>query len=123
MFKRVLHILAVVDYIIDRVVGMNQAFGDKAAIKFAVGFYDALGAGRDYEDAYEFGCTAIDLESIPESATPLLKSKSAKWVQIKPAIALENPEGQVPLESPFYIKRSPAPKPLKIHPEIIGSWQ
>ncbi|MBE9201854.1 MULTISPECIES: AAA-like domain-containing protein [unclassified Nodularia (in: cyanobacteria)] len=92
---------------IDCVVGMNQAFGDKAAIKFAVGFYDALGAGRDYEDAYEFGCTAIDLESIPESATPVLKSKSAKCVPINSAIALENPEGQVPLESPFYIKRSP----------------
>ncbi|MCG6138308.1 MAG: AAA-like domain-containing protein [Nostoc sp. LLA-1] len=60
---------------INYVVGMNRAIGDRAAIKFAVGFYDALGAGRSYEDAYEFGCLAIDLESIPESATPVLKCR------------------------------------------------
>lgn len=58
---------------INYVVGMNQAIGDQAAIKFAVGFYDALGAGRSYEDAYKFGCVSIALENIPESATPVLK--------------------------------------------------
>ncbi|HEY9607253.1 MAG TPA: CHAT domain-containing protein, partial [Allocoleopsis sp.] len=57
---------------INCVVGMNKAIGDRAAIGFAVGFYDALGAGKSYELAYEFGCTAIDLENIPESATPVL---------------------------------------------------
>ncbi|MGV0108345.1 CHAT domain-containing protein [Nostoc sp. DSM 114160] len=31
---------------INCVVGMNRAIGDRAAIKFAVGFYDALGADR-----------------------------------------------------------------------------
>jgi hypothetical protein len=41
---------------IDYVIGMNQAIGDRAAIKFAVGFYDALGANRSYQEAYEFGC-------------------------------------------------------------------
>ena len=34
---------------IDFVVGMKRAIGDEAAIKFAVGFYDALGAGRTSE--------------------------------------------------------------------------
>ena len=58
---------------INYVVGMNQAIGDKAAIKFTVGFYDALGAGRTYQDAYKFGCVSIALENIPESATPVLK--------------------------------------------------
>ncbi|BAY12101.1 AAA-like domain-containing protein [Calothrix sp. NIES-2098] len=60
---------------INYVMGMNQAIGDRAAIKFAVGFYDALGAGRSYDDAYEFGRVAIDLENIPEYATPVLKSR------------------------------------------------
>ncbi len=60
---------------IDYVIGMNKAIGDKAAIKFAVGFYDALGAGRTIEDGFEFGCASIDLESIPESATPVLKTR------------------------------------------------
>ena len=60
---------------IDYVVGMNQAIGDVAAIEFAVGFYDALGAGRCYEDCFEVGCASIDLQGIPESATPVLKAR------------------------------------------------
>lgn len=58
---------------IDCVIGMNQPIGDKAAIKFAVGFYDALGAGRTYEDCFEFGCASLDLEGIAESETPVIK--------------------------------------------------
>lgn len=54
---------------INYVIGMNQAIGDRAAIEFAKGFYDALGAGRSIEVAFEIGCTAIDLENIPESST------------------------------------------------------
>src|SRR5208337_2873528 len=61
---------------IDYVVGMKKAIGDEAAIKFAVGFYDALGAGRDFETAYKFGCSAIDLKGIPEYLTPVMKKKS-----------------------------------------------
>ena len=55
------------------VVGMTQAIGDRAAIDFAVGFYDALGAGRSVEFAYKLGCAAIDLAGKPESATPIHK--------------------------------------------------
>jgi len=57
------------------VVGMTQAMGDRAAIDFAVGFYDALGAGRNVEFAYKLGCAAIDLANEPESATPVLINK------------------------------------------------
>jgi len=52
---------------------MKKAIGDQAAIKFAVGFCDALGAGRDFEKAFKFGCSAIDLKGIPEHLTPILK--------------------------------------------------
>ncbi len=61
---------------IDYVVGMKKAIGDEAAIKFAVGFYDALGPGRDIEKAFKFGCSAIDLKGIPEYLTPVLKKKA-----------------------------------------------
>ena len=63
---------------IDYVIGMSQAIGDKAAIKFATGFYDALGAGESVETAHKFGCIAIKLENIPipEHLTPQLKRKS-----------------------------------------------
>jgi CHAT domain-containing protein len=36
------------------VIGMDKAIGDKAAIAFAVSFYDALGAGESVEFAYRF---------------------------------------------------------------------
>ena len=61
---------------IDCVIGMRTV-GDRAAIEFAVGFYDALGAGRSYEDAFEFGCTSIDLEGLSSTETPVLKSRKS----------------------------------------------
>lgn len=63
---------------IDYVVGMNSAIGDDAAIKFAVGFYDELGAGYSYEDAYNGGCDAISLQGIPEQHTPVFKNLKKK---------------------------------------------
>jgi len=58
------------------VIGMNQAIGDKAALAFAVGFYDALGAGRNIEFAYKLGCSAIRMEGIAEHLTPVLLKQS-----------------------------------------------
>lgn len=55
------------------VIGMKQAIGDKAAIEFSRGFYDALGAGRTVDQAFKFGCNAIDLENIPEHLTPVIR--------------------------------------------------
>jgi len=54
------------------VIGMNQAIGDKAAIAFAIGFYQALGGGRNIEHAYKLGCVQIQLHNIPEHLTPVL---------------------------------------------------
>jgi hypothetical protein len=136
------------------VIGMNKAMGDRAAITFAVGFYDALGAGRAYDIAYKFGCSAIDFEDVVQSVTPVLLARHSNVAQqmaqqmaqqtaplgaetqtreislvegetMPPAtmpseptavaegeaeptgVILENPEGQVPLTSPFYVARSP----------------
>jgi len=47
----------------------------QAAIEFAVGFYDALGAGKPVEFAYKFGCAAIGLAGLTEQLTPILKKK------------------------------------------------
>jgi hypothetical protein len=57
------------------VIGMNKTIGDKAAIKFATGFYCALGAGESFEFAYKLGCNVIQLEGIPEYLTPVLLKK------------------------------------------------
>jgi hypothetical protein len=60
---------------IDNVIGMNQGIGDKAAIAFSVGFYQALGAGKTVEEAYKLGCVQIGLQGIPERLTPVLIKK------------------------------------------------
>lgn len=57
------------------VVGMNKAIGDKAAIKFATGFYSAIGGGESVEFAYKLGCSVIQLDGIPEHLTPQLKKR------------------------------------------------
>ena len=57
------------------VIGMSQAIGDRAAIEFAVGFYDALGAGRSVEFAHKLGCSAIRMAGIAENLTPVLIHK------------------------------------------------
>ncbi|MCP4696371.1 MAG: CHAT domain-containing protein [Gammaproteobacteria bacterium] len=63
---------------IDCVIGMNQAIGDKAAIEFAVAFYDAVGAGRGIEFAYELACNAIQFAGLDEHNTPVLKMRKQR---------------------------------------------
>lgn len=124
------------------VVGMTQDIGDRAAINFAVGFYDALGYGRSVPDAYKFGLAAIDLEGIDETATPVLQVKDqpvenlrveAQPPELRPvadstpanngtddtdetppiqtqSLQIEEPGGLVPLQSLFYVERSPIEK-------------
>lgn len=57
---------------IPSVVGMNQTIGDKAALEYAVSFYDALGAGRPIEFAHKWGCNAIKLMGIQGDQVPRL---------------------------------------------------
>lgn len=60
------------------VIGMKKNIGERAAIEFAVGFYDALGAGRSVEFAYQLGCSAIQIAGIDEYSTPVLVQKTTQ---------------------------------------------
>lgn len=62
---------AIIEYV-SYVVWMNKEIGDKAAIKFVRGFYNAIGAGESIEFAYKLGCNVIQLEGIPEHMAPML---------------------------------------------------
>ncbi len=81
---------------IDCVVGMNEAIGDEAAIKFAVGFYRALGAGEPYENCFESGRTLIDLNAIPEVNKPQIKYRN----RTKNLAMSSNPESNKTMPSP-----------------------
>jgi hypothetical protein len=54
------------------VIGMKDSIDDKAALAFSVGFYSALGAGKDIEFAYKMGKVAISLEGITGDDLPIL---------------------------------------------------
>ncbi|MEM7066700.1 MAG: AAA-like domain-containing protein [Cyanobacteria bacterium P01_B01_bin.77] len=72
------HSVAQADAILEHVghvIGMTDAIGDQASIKFAEGFYDGLGYGRTYADAFEFGLVGIGAEGIAEEETPVLRVK------------------------------------------------
>ncbi|MBX5459036.1 MAG: CHAT domain-containing protein [Thermogemmatispora sp.] len=53
-------------------IAMDQEISDEAAIEFARGFYDGLGAGMSYEEAYEQGCIALALTRPHEATLPHL---------------------------------------------------
>lgn len=57
---------------IPTVIGMSTAISDRAAIAFAVGFYDALGAGRSVKSSYKLGCSGIALAGEDQQITPVL---------------------------------------------------
>ncbi|NET37675.1 MAG: TIR domain-containing protein [Cyanothece sp. SIO1E1] len=61
---------------INAVIGMNQSIGDSAAVKFAVGFYRGLGAGKNVEFAYKLGRNAIEMANLSGEQTPMLRQKA-----------------------------------------------
>ncbi len=73
------------------VIGMSMGVQDESAIEFAVGFYDALGAGKSIEDAYKFGCNAIQSGSIPEYLAPVLQKKLFPFTHHRRTIAIVCP--------------------------------
>ncbi|MGK7925751.1 MAG: AAA-like domain-containing protein [Spirulina sp.] len=94
---------------IDYVVGMDREISDRAAGEFAVGFYDAIGAGESFEFACKLGANRINLAGLEEHHIPILKRRSDRLKQkssqdnkILPG-SLEFPEGQVRIDSEFYI--------------------
>lgn len=54
------------------VIGMKSEIPDKAAISFAVGFYAALGAGRDIPFAFKMGVVAIKMEGVSGNNIPIM---------------------------------------------------
>ncbi len=86
------------------VIGMNQKIGDRAARKFAEGFYRAIWDERSIEEAFNSGVTAIKLEGIPEELTPvLLKRQPSLTINPKP---INSDISVVENNGYFYIVRS-----------------
>jgi hypothetical protein len=67
------HIVKYVDF----VIAMNQPIKDKAAIRFAIGFYDALAAEKSIPTAFKSGSTNIQgtMPRAEEHLKPVLKQR------------------------------------------------
>jgi len=94
---------------INYVIGIKKAIGDQAAIEFAAGFYNALGAGRPVEFAHKFGCAAIRLAGIPEQLIPILKKKPNIGETVAEIIW---PEGQPPTKEESM--SAPSTEPIEV---------
>ncbi|MGF1933897.1 MAG: AAA-like domain-containing protein [Nostoc sp. ChiQUE02] len=106
---------------INYAIGMNQPIGDKAAIVFAVGFYDGLGYANlnnqdNFQRAYDEGLVAIQMEDLTSGSIPVLNKKLPAAESPHPSYLtntpctselkypLEYPDGHVPLSSTFYVE-------------------
>jgi hypothetical protein len=66
-------------------IGMREQVADNVAIKFSQGFYDAIGAGKSYEEAFEWGKIAIEFDlADDEAAKILVLRKNEKTIMTSP---------------------------------------
>jgi hypothetical protein len=81
------------------VIGMSLSIGDRAARDFAEGFYDGLGSGQGYRDAFKVGLVRIANDV--EVWTPELLWREP----VRAGVELEPPGSRMPIESRFYVER------------------
>ncbi|PKN91672.1 MAG: hypothetical protein CVU44_17295 [Chloroflexi bacterium HGW-Chloroflexi-6] len=54
-------------------IGMKKEIGDKPAIAFSIGFYQAVAAGKSIEQAYNLGCAQMGIQhGIKQGEIPIL---------------------------------------------------
>lgn len=61
-----------ISQVIPYAIGMRGKVEDESAVEFAVGFYDAVGAGRTIDDAFALGRNAIHSIGSPDHSRPVL---------------------------------------------------
>jgi WD40 repeat protein len=107
---------------IDYVIGMNQAIADKAALEFAVGFYDALArydpqydGDSTIEFAFNIACSSISLAGVSGASIPVLikNPNPRKRNERGDHQLLGQLIGDVPNLPPHFLRRDEQLNPLK----------
>ncbi|MEO0459075.1 MAG: TIR domain-containing protein [Cyanobacteria bacterium P01_A01_bin.114] len=93
------------------VIGMSQAVKDRSAIEFAVGFYDALGAGQAVERAFQFGCVAMNIAGTGEQTKPVLLRGRAEDISTEPSATTSEVKETSKMSQ---LPASPADQPLNV---------
>ena len=99
-------------------IGMRDLVEDHVAIKFSQGFYDAIGAGKGYENAFKWGKVAIEFDLANNEASQILvlRKKSESFPQsipVPPQIPISPPNLQYSLSDPEYFNRGNAKQVLE----------
>ncbi|MGF1512975.1 MAG: CHAT domain-containing protein [Elainellaceae cyanobacterium] len=92
--------------VVDCVIGMTQPIGDKSAMQFAERFYDALGAGYSYEEAFRAGRAAILVEGGADHEVPVLKLRKRRD---KSSVAAAAAAAAEPVPQPVTPPTAPQP--------------
>ncbi len=92
-------------------IGMRDVVEDHVAIKFSQGFYDAIGAGKGYENAFKWGKVAIEFDLADDQASQILilrkKGESFFQPSLVPLQNLSSPTTpQRSLSANEYFKRA-----------------
>ena len=102
---------------IPNVVGMQREIGDRAAIEFAVAFYDALASGRTVDFSHRLACNAIAWAGLHEQSTPVLKTSAPNALPVPKAPATPR---SVPVLARHLVPRLPCILVLDISASMIG---
>ena len=68
--------LAIAKYI-EYVIGMKEAVPDNTAIAFAISFYDAIGAGKNFEFAYTYALKSLPFIGVSGDTIPVFIKNAA----------------------------------------------
>ncbi|MCU0568668.1 MAG: CHAT domain-containing protein [Oculatellaceae cyanobacterium Prado106] len=93
-----------INQFIPYVIGMNQAIGDRAAITFAVAFYDTLGSGRTVDFAFKLA--KAQLIGLQEDQKLVLLINSTA---IRPPASTQPTKNPNPSDSSKSIQQKPDP--------------
>jgi len=70
----------VISQFIPNVIGTDNAIGDALAIRFTEGFYTAIFAGKNYEQAYNMSMAHIGLQNFPPGGRPVFYKNGEKYI-------------------------------------------
>lgn len=85
------------------VVGMEAQATDVFAVKFAVAFYDGVGAGRTYERAYDVAAGSLELEGGLDAVRPVFRQGTVAAPPPAPPDVGNGGSGYPPLAVPRII--------------------
>jgi hypothetical protein len=105
------------------VLGMRTVVQDRAAITFAVAFYDGLGGGQSFDMAFNLAVSALQMEGLMETATPVMhrgsnaEEQNVKSIQSYTSESLPSMSYTIP-----QITRLSGPQYKALHSAMLGAY-